>query len=305
MWGFCIMIFALAGCWLFFVAPGRSEKHQRAPFEHRTFAHRGLYAKDQCIPENSLPAFDAAVQANYGIELDIQLTKDRQVVVFHDENLLRMCGVDARVDAFTYAELCSLQLCNSGHRIPLFSDVLSIINGRVPLIIELKPGGAWQENCALALTLLRTYRGAYCVESFHPRMVLWFRKHAPDILRGQLSEAYRFSNGTIPWYQSLLMSRVLTNVITRPQFLAYRIGPKCLSARTTEWLGAMRISWTAHPDDDWNQLKTISDCIIFEHMRPEKFFGNPKSPLAEAIDQIDQEIKKKQQAYVTATNKPQ
>lgn len=283
---------ALLVCiWMFLIAPGRSTEQQRHPFEKRTFAHRGLYTEDQRIPENSLPAFDAAVQAGYGIELDVQLTKDKQVVVFHDDTLQRVCGVDARVDALSLEELRRLSLCGTNHRIPLFEDVLQLIDGRVPLIVELKSSGDRLGNCERTRALLRAYKGDYCVESFHPGVVRWFRINAPEVLRGQLSEAYRYSSKSVSAHVALGMSRLLTNCTTRPQFIAYRIGPKCLSVRAAEWMGAMRVSWTARPEHNWHMLKRCTDGIIFEYMRPETRFDTEKSSLEQVMDQIDTELK--------------
>lgn len=273
MFGFFVAVFLLVGIWIFAVAPGRSHAAQCAPFVGRTFAHRGLYAKNQSVPENSLPAFLSAVQAGYGVELDVQLTRDGQVVVFHDETLTRVCGVERRVDDCTFDELSQLSLFGTNQRIPLFIDVLSVLDGRVPVIVELKAGGDWRTLCQKTYDLLKSYRGDACVESFHPLLVRWFYRHAPEILRGQLSEAYRFSQRFLPKHMAFLMSRLLTNFLTHPQFLAYRIGSKCISARIAEWHGAMRVSWTAHPDDDWVALMRTSDCIIFEHCRPSTHFG--------------------------------
>jgi glycerophosphoryl diester phosphodiesterase len=143
-----------------------STKAQRAPFQNRTFAHRGLFEADQIVPENSLPAFRAAVEAGYGVELDVQLTKDKVVVVFHDDNLKRVCGVDARVDSYTFEELQAFPLLHTGERIPAFMDVLGVLGGRIPMIVELKSGGDWKTLCEKTLALLKDYRGDYCVEAF-------------------------------------------------------------------------------------------------------------------------------------------
>ena len=103
----------LASVPLFMLAPGRVTKRQRAPFQNVNFAHRGLHSRDKSVPENSLEAFELASRAGYGIELDVQLSKDGQVVVFHDDDLKRVCGVDCRVDEKTYAELTELRLCGT------------------------------------------------------------------------------------------------------------------------------------------------------------------------------------------------
>lgn len=254
--------------WGVLVFPGHAGGAARAPFEKRSFAHRGLYSADQSVPENSLSAFDAAVKAGYGVELDVQLTKDEQVVVLHDGCPLRALGVPGAVREYTLAQLKELPLFGTRERIPLFSEALETLGGAAPLIVELKPGGNWRLLCEKTLELLRAYPGAFCVESFHPLIVAWFRRHAPEVLRGQLSEAFVYSRKGLPFLQALVMSRCLTNCLTRPHFVAYRIGPKCLSARLCRSLGAMEVAWTARPEDDWEALARRSDGIIFEHFLP-------------------------------------
>ena len=96
-------------------------------FHTKVFAHRGLHNGRGSAPENSLAAFRRAVDAGWGIELDIQLSKDRQVVVFHDASLNRMCGVCGRVRDYTWEELCSFRLGESEERIPLLSEVLALV----------------------------------------------------------------------------------------------------------------------------------------------------------------------------------
>jgi len=272
MWITLAVLLVLVTLWLALIMPARSTKAQRAPFCGRTFAHRGLFTADQSVPENSIAAFRAAVEADYGVELDVQLTRDKQVVVFHDDDLKRVCGVDARVDAYSYDELLQLSLCGTGGRIPLFTEVLAVIGGKIPMIVELKSGGDWETLCPKTLELLSAYAGDYCVESFHPLLVRWFYLHAPQLLRGQLSEAARYSKEGLPVYQAILMSRLFTNILAHPQFIAYRVGPKCLSVRICEWLGAMRVAWTAHATDDHAMLTKQNDAIIFEHYRPETHF---------------------------------
>ena len=273
MWSFVIFgmigfVLILLFVTLFLVAPGKSTAAQRAPFMNRTYAHRGLYQKDQSIPENSLAAFAAAKAHGYGVELDVQLTSDKQIVVFHDASLLRACGVDARVDSKTYAETQQMPLFGTEHRMPLFSEVLREIDGAIPMIVELKSGGDWRGLCERALEMLRSYEGPFCVESFDPFVVQWFRKNAPDILRGQLSEQHRYSKKTLPLPVSFAMSRLLTNVFVRPQFIAYRVGPRPFAVRLCEKLGVMRVTWTAQPTDDHAVLTRENDAVIFEHYLP-------------------------------------
>ena len=259
---------ALLALWLFLIAPGRSSRAARAPFEGRAFAHRGLYELDQSVPENSLPAFLRAVEAGYGAELDVQRTRDGQIVVFHDDDMQRACGVKGAVRDFTYEELQAFPLFGTEARIPLFSEVLRIFAGKQPLIVELKYGPDWVLLCEATRRMLDEYRGPACVESFHPAMVRWFWRHEPTRLRGQLSEAACFSRQHVKWYLAFAMSRLMTNCLTRPQFIAYRVGPKPLSVRVCEAMGAMKVLWTAREMGDHGRHMQENDAVIFEGYRP-------------------------------------
>lgn len=268
MWWFLIVIAALLAVWIYLVAPKRADKRRRAAFKGYAYAHRGLYDADQSVPENSLEAFRRAAEAGYGIELDLQLSADGQVVVFHDDTLQRVCGVDKRVDACRFEELREMRLFASSQQIPLFTELLKTVAARVPLIVELKAGGDWRSLCEKAYALLDAYDGLYCVESFHPSLVRWFCVHAPKVLRGQLSEAYRYSRRHVGGLAAFVMSRLLTNIWTRPHFIAYRIGPKCLSARLSEALGAIKVSWTNREKNEHARLAAKNDMVIFEYYRP-------------------------------------
>lgn len=254
-----------AGTAVFLLAPGPVSRKAAAPFTSRNFAHRGLHTRDKRIPENSLAAFEAAASAGYGIELDVQLSSDGQVVVFHDNTLDRVCGIRSRVDEKTYDELHASSLCGTGETIPLFSDVLQCIRGRGPLIVELKTGKHNRELCRKTLRLLRGYKGDVCIESFDPRIVMWFRFHAPKLVRGQLScppEDFAPAEASRP--EAFVLGNCLMNFMGRPQFIAYEIGRKPLTVKLSELMGAMRFCWTSH---EWVHEKK-NDAVIFEFYKP-------------------------------------
>ena len=204
-------------------------------------------------------------EAGYGAELDVQLSKDGQVVVFHDDTLDRVCSVHGRVDAFTYEELRQMSLCGTEQHIPLFSRVLEVFGGRGPLIVELKTGPRNRELCEKTLALLKGYRGAVCIESFDPRIVAWFRRHAPRLLRGQLAAPMEeYTKDGRGKAQAFILSRCLLNILSRPQFIAYKIGPRPLIVRLSELLGALKFGWTSHgPENEAGR-----DGVIFEFYRP-------------------------------------
>ena len=244
-------------------APGRAKKDKKSPFNGRNFAHRGLHSEDKSVPENSMEAFRQARDAGYGIELDVQLSKDGEVVVFHDDTLERVCSAEGRVDERLCSELKELPLCGTEQRMPLLGEVLEQINGSVPLIVELKNGKRNKELCEKTYALLSGYKGDYCIESFNPLIVGWFRKNAKEVLRGQLATTYADYEG-IKKPLALLLSRCLLNVVSRPQFIAYRIGPKPLTVRLSEAMGAMKIGFTSRVEE--NEIGR--DAVIFEFYRP-------------------------------------
>lgn len=255
---------AALGGLVFLVAPGRASKKDKKPFMYKNFAHRGLHKKDKTVPENSLAAFERASAYGYGMELDVQLSKDGQVVVFHDDTLNRVCGVDSRVDEKTYDELRQMSLCGSTQTIPLFSEVLKTVRGRGPLIVELKNGKRNEELCEKTYALLSKYSGEYCIESFNPFIVHWFKKNAPEVIRGQLANPPKDYNGEVGPLTAVILGNCLLNFLARPQFIAYKITPKPFTVKLCEALGAMKVAWTSH---DWVNEK-FYDAVIFEFYKP-------------------------------------
>lgn len=283
-----LLLFLLTVLFVFLIAPACVNTELRRQFTGSRFAHRGLHSKDKSVPENSLAAFRLAVEHGYGIELDIRFTKDKQLVVFHDDTLLRVCGTNRRVDEFTYEELRSFRLLNSTEQIPLFSEVLALVDGQVPLLVELKTGPENATLCSHAYAMLRQYHGPYCIESFHPMIVRWFKKNAPQILRGQLSAPPKAFEGALSRVTAFLLSRLLTNFLARPHFIAYHKGKAPFPVRLCQKLGALRAVWTLRDTDNSDaaivqsdpnnpsfetnrnpiELFGENDMIIFEFFRP-------------------------------------
>ena len=213
------MAFLLAG-YLLALKTNNSRKERFAPYKKQYIAHRGLYDRGD-RPENSMAAYKAAVEAGYGIEMDVQLTKDGRAVLLHDKNLKRMTGIDRDLFECTYEELQKMPLGSSKETIPLFEDVLKLVNGRVPLIIEIKPHGNVVNTCREAARLLKDYPGEYCVESFHPLAMLWYRLHYPQVLRGQLASDFFREDTKVSLPVAVISSNLLTNILVDPDFVAY------------------------------------------------------------------------------------
>ncbi|MFV0413005.1 MAG: glycerophosphodiester phosphodiesterase family protein [Oscillospiraceae bacterium] len=260
-----LAVLCLLAVAFFMLCPGKSTPRLRAPFWGRNYAHRGLHGKSGQVPENSLAAFAAAANAGYGRELDVQLSKDGQVVVFHDDTLDRVCGVNGRVDSFEYSELMGFRLHQSEQGIPLFTEVLNTVAGRVPLIVELKMGPRNAELCRKTKAILGEYAGPYCIESFDPRIVRWFKKNAPGVLRGQLASRPKELNSSLSGF---LVGTLLCNFLGRPHFIAYGKGKQPFTVLVAKSL-AMKVVWTVRPEDDIQRLEIENDAVIFEFYEPE------------------------------------
>lgn len=255
--------------YLFIISPDEMPTNSDVRLWRNSYAHRGLHEKNKFTPENSMSAFVKAVEAGYGIELDINLTVDGKVVVFHDANLLRVCGVDKLITDCTEEELSGYHLENTNESIPLMEDVFRMVNGEVPIIIELKNTKNWQELCVKAAELLSDYHGSYCIESFHPGIVRWFYKNKPKVVRGQLSAGHRSFEETPVW-QSILIASIMTNVVSRPHFMAYKHedARHRLSLNLFRLLGGKLVGWTVRDTDDIEDCRKRFDVIIFEFYRP-------------------------------------
>ncbi|MBQ8641713.1 MAG: glycerophosphodiester phosphodiesterase [Clostridia bacterium] len=258
-----ILVIILFLAYLFCIHPGS----RPIPEEMRkNYAHRGLYGDD--VPENSLAAFENAVQTGYGIELDVQLSRDGEVVVFHDATLERMTGVRGKVIEKTLAELKELSLNGTEHRIPTLREVLETVDGKVPLLVELKGESTDTSLCPAVDEILREYRGSYLIESFNPLLLRWYKKNHPDVLRGQLTT--NLTKGLGKNMRNRLLDSMILNLVTRPDFLAYDIRcPKRIPVRLcTGFFHANRFVWTIRDGDEYRKSEALDAFAIFENFCP-------------------------------------
>lgn len=266
----CIILI-LVIFYLLAIMPRMIGRPDFAPFRGRLYAHRGLHDNATEAPENSMRAFSKAIEAGYGIEFDVQLTKDEQLVVVHDFDLKRICGADVKIRDLTYEELQQYHICGSSQTIPLFSEVLALVAGKVPLIIEYKVPGMKARVCELADPLLRSYEGVYCVESFHPAAVLWYRRHRSEVMRGILSDSYtREGYHDFPWIAYQLLHHLLLNFLIKPDFVAYDCKyPKDVSRCLCYWLfRAPAVAWTVKSGEQLDALDPEYDLFIFDSFVP-------------------------------------
>ena len=258
-----ILVLILFVLYLFCIHPGS----RPIPAEmQKNYAHRGLYGGD--IPENSLAAFTAAVDAGYGIELDVQLSADGEVMVFHDAALERMTGEAGKLGEKTLAELSGMRLDGTEHGIPTFREVLAAVDGKVPLLVELKGENTDTSICEAVDRILREYRGAYLIESFNPLLLRWYKKNHPEVLRGQLTT--NLSKGLGKNMRNRLLDSLLLNMVTRPDFLAYDIRcPKRIPVRLcTGFFHAHKFVWTIRDRDEYRRSEDLDALAIFENFCP-------------------------------------
>ena len=264
----------LTGLYLWALMPRMTGKPDPAPFRTRLFAHRGLHDNRSDAPENSMAAFRKAVEAGYGIELDVQLTGDGVPVIFHDFTLQRVCNAPGLVKDYTYAELRKFRLFDSGEKIPALKDFLRMVDGRVPLIVEYKSEDTDMSVCRRIAPLLKAYKGTYCIESFNPLVLFWYRKHHPEVMRGQLSDGFIHDKK----YQTLTklptvfpLQFLLANFLSKPDFIAYNcLYEGNLSRRLCRNLfKAKAAAWTVKSREQLAKAAPGFDVFIFDSFIPD------------------------------------
>jgi len=231
-------------------------------------AHRGFH-NGKSIIENSLSSFKEAMNYNYGIELDVRLTKDNQVVVFHDHSLKRICGETGTIEGKNLSELQATNIKHTKEHIPTLAEVLDFVDGAVPLLIELKTHHNANKISHEVYKLLQSYTGDYAIQSFNPRVINWYRKKAPSILRGQIAQHNKRKEKSfiVRFYTNYLLFYRLT----KPNFINYRL--KDLPLKKLDYLyktGLPVISFTAKSQKDLDFVKKHYDNAVFEGFHPKK-----------------------------------
>ncbi len=259
--------------WLLAAAP-RSKRPEAGQLCRAHYAHRGLFDLSRGIPENSLPAFSLAAERGVGIELDVQLSSDGVPMVFHDGSLERACGVSGRLCETSCRNL--KRLCLFGipdARIPTLAEVLSLVDGRVPILVEIKEHPSPSAVAKATAKLLDGYRGTYLVEAFHPLALLWFRKNRPAVIRGQLSAAF-LRRAETRRARYFVLQFFLLNFITRPDFIAYdlRNRDSAVIRLLRTLFSVPLLGWTARTASD-GRVRGF-DGLIFEGEIPPKPKGS-------------------------------
>lgn len=246
------------------------------------FAHRGLFANAAGVPENSLAAFRAAKAAGFGMEMDVALSGDGEVVVFHDDRCGRLCGVDVALKETPWKIMQNFRLLGTSERVPLLGEVLQEIAGSVPLMIELKSfdseagfhcNGELENKVMQALS---AYAGDFALKSFNPFTVRHLKNgeglRAPV---GFLACNYT-RDGDFP-FLSAAEAEEHANLESREaslaDFISYNIHD--LEARHRQTVGASKpiLVWTVRTAADYRKAADLADNIVFEWrgVAPERF----------------------------------
>ncbi len=276
--GIGIVLFVLIVLYLLAIMPRMFGRADRKPFLHVLYAHRGLHDNQSDAPENSMKAFRRAVEAGFGIELDVQLTKDKVPVVFHDFTLKRICDVQGKVKDYTFEQLQQFSLCGTEEKIPKLEAFLKMVDGKVPLIIEYKIAGIDVEVCRLADKLLQNYKGLYCIESFNPMGVLWYRKNKKHIMRGQLADSFRREkNSSYPAPLLMFLHHMLFNFLTKPDFIAYhhKYHRDLSRSLCRNLYRSTAVAWTIRSQEELDKRKKDFDMFIFENFVPAQGVQGP------------------------------
>ena len=177
-------------------------------------AHRGLHT--EAVSENSLAAFADAMEAGYAVEFDLRLSSDGEIMVIHDGSLLRVCGRPGKVSELTAAEIREYTLY-AGGKVPFFRETLEQIQGRAPLLIELKPASDSRELADKMIPILDAYDGEFAIQSFDPYLCRYVKSLRPDWQVGLLD----YGLGVGPAFLRLALDKALFRVC-HPDFISYR-----------------------------------------------------------------------------------
>ena len=224
----------------------------------RPIAHRGLHNK--IAPENSLAAFSRAVAGNFPIETDVQMSADGRLVLFHDDDLSRMTGLNTDIRDESYEKIKSLALADTNERIPDFEELLSLVCGKVPLLIEIKQ----QKQKGIEKKIVKAlegYGGEYAVQSFDPTVLIAFKKFAPDVLRGQLASGAPPELGFIKKY---VIKHTPLNFLTRPDFVNYDLDS--LPTAKRNYNGLPLICWTVATKTQKEKAQSLGINYVFENV---------------------------------------
>ena len=236
----------------------------------RPIAHRGYHDRSAGRIENTLPAAEAAIARDFAIECDLQLTADGRVVVFHDDTLDRLTEATGAVGARTLAELRAIRLHDSDAGIPTLEELLDVVDGRVPLVIELKSQWTGDRRLEKAVApILSDYSGPAAVMSFDPMSMVAMRRLAPALPRGMTADDFS-QEWPLPWPTRFALRHLLAAAIVWPHFVSFGIDALPANAPLMlRHIGVPLICWTIRDAAAWEKARAYTDQITFEGFDPD------------------------------------
>ena len=228
-------------------------------------AHRGLHGKN--VPENSLLAFSKAIEKGYAIEFNVQMLADGTLVLFNDESLARMTGNDGYLKYLHKEDLKALTLKGTKEHIPTLEQALELVDGKVPLLIEIKNPYKVGKIEQAVIDVLKKYKGEFAVQSFNPYSVGYFKKHAPNFVRGQLSSY--FKGEKLNFFKKLVLRRMsLNKKVSEPHFINYE--ESALPNRyVKKYKNLPLLAHVVKSKEEYLKVVKYCDNIVFENFDPE------------------------------------
>lgn len=235
-----------------------------ALFKNKFIAHRGLH-EGRVIPENSLLAFSKAFENNYAIEFDVTISKDNRAIIFHDDDLLRLCNTNEKIEEMQYEFLRKLKLYDTTEHIPLFSEMLELVDGKIPLVIEIKK----HQNIGILenqlVEYLKNYKGEYYICSFDKDVLFWFKKNCENMKRGLIFEFE--SKKFFKYSKTLFLYKYFK---TKPDYISldYKLYDTTSIYEFCKRKNLPIIFWTINSKELFSKFEDKVDGLIFEKLKP-------------------------------------
>lgn len=230
----------------------------------KPIAHRGLHNAE--LPENSAGAFENAISQGFPIKFEVQCINDGNVVVFKDSKLSRMTGKDGYVSTLETSQLKDVHLCDTEFVIPTLEEVLELVNGKVPLLVEIESEDKIGRLEKRTEEILRTYGGDFAVQSFNPYSLGYFKQNAPHVMRGQMSTV--FTKKEVPsFFKRCALTKMSLNKVSQPDFITYNA--ELLPSKYVSKLGLPTLAQPVRSQSQSDKISEYCDNIIFEKFIPD------------------------------------
>lgn len=274
IWGILLAAAIMIAAYSFFLHPAKVSPGELKQLTGRSYAQRGLHSQRNGVPENTLKAFEVALNRGYGVAMDVRISRDGEAMVFHDETLMRLCHLSNMVEDVDSSQLKKLRILDSDQFIPTLEEALKLIGGKVPVILELKKVKDRKALCRKVAEILDAYEGAVCVASFDIMTLHWFKRNRKEIPRMQEAMNQKFvkKNPVSKYVEENLMG----NFLSRPHIVAYehdfssnRHFKRCINN-----FGAAGCVFTVTDQNTFDNMTKIASIILFERIFPKQKYDN-------------------------------